>query len=156
MYMKKKFYYFLVLIAANFFIYSSCHKSDYTAPPAKTKTELLTQGTWKFSSATANGTDISNQAPPFDACRKDNIITFTAAGGGNVNEGPTSCSPPEGTTFTWNFTTNETILHISAVLFPGGQNDFTLVSISETALVVSQFYTPPLGPSFLVTVTFQH
>ena len=95
MYMKKKFYYFLVLIAANFFIYSSCHKSDYTAPPAKTKTELLTQSSWRFNSATANGTDISNQAPPFDACRKDNIITFTASGGGNVNEGPTSCSPPK-------------------------------------------------------------
>jgi hypothetical protein len=155
--MKKQLRLLFVLVAANFFIYSSCNKKNDTPPPTpKTKTELLTQTSWKFKSATASGTDISNQAPPFDACRKDNIITFTSAGGGNVNEGLTSCSPSEATTFTWSFTTNETILHISAVLFPGGANDFTLVKLTETELVVSQFYTPPLGPSILVEVTFQH
>ena len=154
--MKKQLGFLLVLIAANFFIFSSCNKGDNTPPATKTKTQLLTQGTWKFKSATASGTDISNWAPPFNACRKDNIITFTSVGGGNVNEGLTSCSPPEGTTFTWNFTTNETILHISAILFPGGSNDFTLVKLTETELVVSQFYTPPLGPSILIEVTFQH
>jgi hypothetical protein len=155
--MKNKIRLLFVLVAANFFIYSSCNKSDNPPPPTpKTKTELISQSSWKFNSAKANGTDISNQAPPFDACRKDNILTFTSTGSGNVNEGLTSCSPSEATNFTWNFTTNETILHISSVLFPGGLNDFTLVSISETALVVSQFYTPPLGPSFLVVITFQH
>lgn len=154
--MKKQIGFLLVLIAANFFIFSSCNKSDYNPPAPKTKTELIMQGSWKFKSATASGTDISNQAPPFDACRKDNILTFTSVSAGNVNEGLTSCSPPEATTFTWSFTNNETVLHISAVLFPGGMNDFTLVSLTETELVVSQFYTPPLGPSILVVITFQH
>ena len=154
--MKKQIGLLLVLIAANLFIYSSCNKSDYNPPAPKTKTVLLSQNTWKFKSAKANGSDVSNQAPPFDACRKDNILTFTAVGAGNVNEGLTSCSPPENNSFTWNFTTNETILHVSAVLFPGGTNDFTLVSLTETELVVSFPYnfTPTL--SVIVVVTFQH
>lgn len=154
--MKKQVSLLIVFIAANFFIYSSCNKSDYNPPAPKTKTELITQSSWRFKSATASGTDVSNQDPPFAPCRKDNIITFTSVGGGNVNEGLTSCSPSEATTFTWNFANNETTLHISAVLFPGGNNDFTLVKLTETELVVSQFYTPPLGPSILVEVTFQH
>lgn len=153
--MKKQLSLLIFLVTASSFIFFSCSNKDATPAP-KTKTELLTQSTWKFNSAKAGGTDISNQAPPFDACRKDNILTFTSTGDGNVNEGPTSCSPPENTSFTWNFTTNETKLHISAVLFPGGSNDFDLVSLTETALVVSQYYTPPLGPSILVTITFQH
>ena len=155
--MKKQLLFLLVFFSATAFIFSSCsNKSDTPPPTPKTKTELITQSSWRFKSATASGTDVSNQAPPFDACRKDNIITFTSIGGGNVNEGLTSCSPSEATTFTWNFTTNETILHISAVLFPGGSNDFTLVKLTETELVASQFYTPPLGPSILIEITFQH
>jgi hypothetical protein len=44
------------------------------------------------------------------------------------------------------------VLHISTVLITGGSNDFTLVSLTETQLVVSQNY-PPIGT---VTVTFIH
>ena len=154
--MKKQLGFLLVLFAANFFIYSSCNKSDYNPPAPKTKTVLISQNSWKFKSATANGSDVSNQAPPFDACRKDNILTFTSAGAGNVNEGLTSCSPPENNSFTWNFTTNETILHVSSQLYPNAPNDYTLISLSETELVVSFPYnfTPTL--SVIVVVTFQH
>ena len=152
--MKKQIQLLIVLIAANFFIYSSCKKSN-DPPVTKSKTELLSQGTWKFKSATANGSDASGY---LTACQKDNIYTFLAAGTGTVDEGPTKCNvgDPQITSLTWNFASNETILHISSALFTNTSNDFTLITLTETELMVSTFYFPPVGPSILVTITFQH
>jgi hypothetical protein len=154
--MKKQVSLLVVLIAANFFIYSSCNKSDYNPPAPKTKTQLLTQGAWKFKSATASGTDISGS---LQTCQKDNIMTFAAAGTGTIDEGATKCNPltdPQTSSLTWNFASGETILHISATLFSGTGNDFTLVSLTETELVVSIGYAPPVGPIILIVITFQH
>ncbi|HKC34596.1 MAG TPA: lipocalin family protein [Chitinophagaceae bacterium] len=153
--MKKQLTVLFALIAANFFIYSSCNKSDYTPPTPKTKTQLLTQGSWKFKGATANGGDASGY---LSACQKDNIYTFVAGGTGTANEGATTCNPgdPQSTPLTWSFMTNETILHINTALFTNTSNDFTLMSLSETELVVSTTYTPIGGPAILVTITFQH
>jgi hypothetical protein len=150
----------LVFLASSFAVILiallSCN--DKSDTPPKTKTQLLAQGTWKFKSASASGTDISNQSPPFDPCKKDNILTFTAAGAGNVNEGATKCNgaDPDNVPFTWTLTNNETTLTVSAALFNGLNNNFTLVSVSETELVVSQGYAPPVGPVLLVQITFQH
>ena len=99
----------LFIICALFLSLSSCDKEDI--PPVKPKSELLTQSTWKFKAATANGADVSNQNPPFAPCRKDNIITFVINGSGTVSEGATSCSPAENANFTWNFTSNESMIH---------------------------------------------
>ena len=135
----------------------SCDKKD-TPAPAKTKTELLSTGTWKFSSATANGTDISNQNPPFEPCKKDNILSFTANGNGNINEGATKCNAadPTDTPFTWNWLNSETTLRISTPLFTGGGSDFTLESVTETQLIVTQGYTPVAGATFLIRIVFVH
>ena len=153
--MKKQLGFLCVLIAANFFIFSSCNKTDNPPPAPKTKTQLLTQSSWKFKSATANGADASGY---LQTCQKDNIYTFLVAGTGTVDEGPTKCNAgdPQTTSLTWSFMSNETILHINTALFTNTSNDFTLISLSETELVVSTFYTPPVGPSVLVTITFQH
>jgi len=132
-------------------LFTSCDKNETPAPPPPpTKTELITKASWKFSTAFAGSTDVSS-APQL-ACFKDNIITFSASLTGSINEGTIICSPTTAGSFTWNFASNETILHISTVLIPGGSNDFTVVSLSETQLVVSQNY-PPIGT---VTVTFIH
>ena len=131
--------------------FTNCDKSDDPPAPApKTKTELISQGTWKFSTAYAGTTDVSN-APQL-TCFKDNIITFSASLTGNINEGTSICSPTTAGTFNWNFASSESMLHISTVLITGGSNDFTLVSLTETQLVLSQNY-PPYGT---VTVTFTH
>ena len=153
--MKKQISFLLILIAANFFIFSSCNKSEDPPPPPKTKTQLLTQSTWKFKSATASGTDISSQ---LQTCQKDNILTFAAAGTGTVDEGATKCNAidPQISSLTWNFASGETILHVSTSLFAGTGNDFTLISLTETELVVSIGYAPPVGPILLIVITFQH
>ncbi len=153
--MKKQLGFLLVLIAANFFIFSSCNKNDDTPPTPKTKTQLLTQGSWKFKSATVGGTDYSSS---LQACQKDNIYTFLAAGTGTADEGPMKCNAadPQTSSLTWNWASSETILHISTVLFTNTSNDFTLISLSETELIVSTIYTPIGGPSLTVVITFQH
>lgn len=132
--------------------FSACKKSS---AHVKTNTELLTQATWKFSSATVNGTDRSSS---LQACQKDNIYTFAVGGTGTIDEGPTTCNSgdPQTIAFTWNFASNETILHASTTFFSGGSNDFTIVTLSQTQLVVSFPYTPIVGPSFQLQVTFVH
>ena len=75
----------VAIVAAILFGSFSCTKDDNNTNPPKTQTELLTQGTWKFKMAIANGTDISNQNPPFEPCKKDNILTFSATGSGVMN-----------------------------------------------------------------------
>lgn len=133
---------------------SSCGK-DENPPAPKTKTELLTQNSWKFKSAFVGTTDYSGS---LQACQKNNILTFSTNGNGTVDEGATKCnsSDPQTTNFTWNFQTNETILFISTPLFTNGNTSFDLVSISETELVVSQGFTVPVGPSPTVVLTFIH
>jgi len=139
----------VIILFSSLFV--ACKKSSHV----KTRTELLTQNTWKFSSATVNGMDASSN---LQACQKDNVYTFISAGTGNEDEGPSKCNSgdPQTIPFTWNFTTNETVLHVSTSFFSGASNDFTIMTLSETQLVVTIPYTPPAGPTLNLVVTFVH
>jgi hypothetical protein len=121
---------------------------------AASKTYLISQSTWKFSGATVGGLDASAFV---QACQKDNILTFAAAGTGTLNEGATKCNAgdPQSTPFTWAFQGGETQLFISTTLFTGGNSTFTLVSLSATQLVLSQVITLGGTPQNAV-VTFIH
>jgi hypothetical protein len=150
--MQKQLLSFSILaLAFTFMVVTGCNNDDPDNP--KTKTELLTTGTWKFSTATSGGSDVS---PFIQACLKDNIYTFFAAGTGTMDEGASKCNAgdPQQSPYTWNFISNETMIHVSSILFPGGTNDFTLVSLTETQLVVSQ--TINIGTPQNVVVTFIH
>lgn len=148
--MRKQLFLIAAFFAVVFLSTTSC-KKDKASTPSKTKTELITQGSWKFSAATISGVDASGY---LQTCQKDNVYTFVAAGTGTFDEGATKCNAgdPQTNPFTWNFASNETILHISTTLFSGGSNDFTLVTLSETQLVISQTY-PPYGT---IVVTLIH
>ena len=132
--------------------YTGCSKSD--SKPSKTNTELITQGSWKFSNAKVGGNDVSAF---LQACQKDNILVFAAAGTGSLDEGPTKCnsSDPQTNPFTWNFASGETMLHVSTVLFTGGSSDFTIVSLTDSQLVLSQNITVS-GSTQNAVVTFVH
>jgi hypothetical protein len=132
--------------------YGDCNKNNVPAPP--TKTDLIARSGWKFKSATAAGFgDVSSNVP---LCYRDNLITFASAGTGTINESANVCSPSSAGSFTWNFQTNETILFMSAILFPGGSQTFNFISVTETELIVSQEVTPPLSMPLLITFTFTH
>ncbi len=150
--MKKQLLSLSLLISASLFLFSSCGK-DENPPAPKTKTQLLTQSSWKYKSSTVGGAAYTIQA-----CIQDNIYTYAAAGTGTIDEGATRCNAgdPQTSSFTWNFQSGETVLYISTILFTGGSNTFTLVSLTETEAVVSQGITLGGGPTQNVVVTFQH
>jgi hypothetical protein len=129
----------------------ACSKNG--EPP--TKTQLLVSSSWKLKSATVNGGDAMHL---IQDCQKDNIITFTSNGNGTIAEGATKCNAadPDTVPFTWSFQNNETILNISAELIAYGSNDMTLTRLTTTALVVLINYTPPVGPSRMIELTFEH
>ncbi len=141
----------LLLVLTVSVCFSACKKEK-----AKTRTELLTQTSWKFDKAMATGYgDVSSQ---INACFKDNIITFVSNGTGTVTEEAVVCSPSTAGNFTWEFQANETSLLVSAQLFSGAGNLFTIVSITETNLVLSQIVPlpAPISANVNVEVTFKH
>lgn len=150
--MKKQYTTILSITCFAFLVVTGCGKGDNPAP-APTKTQLISQGSWKFDHATSSGFDISSQV---NACFKDNIATFTSSGNMTLDESTIVCSPSYAGSYTWAFQTNETILHLSAAIFTGGSSDFTLVSLDGTNMVLSQTMTVAPNPPATVQVTFKH
>src|SRR5687767_7884928 len=153
--MKNNFTRTATVILACSLLFASCKKDkdkDNT-PTGKTKTELISTGTWKFSTATVNSVSVAGF---LQSCQKDNTMTFAANGTGTIAEGASKCNSgdPDTQPFDWNFASSETILHVSAVFFSGGSNDFNIVEISETKLVGSQ--TIEMSGPKTVIVTFVH
>jgi hypothetical protein len=152
--MKKINYLFFNVLIVLSVLSVSCSNKEDTPAPAPTKTENITRSPWKFQSASASGTDISSN--PLIACFIDNTITFSTALTFTNNEGTVVCSAssPGGT---WSFQSTETQLVLSAPLLPGSSSTFTLVSLNETNLVVSQNVVIAVGsPAIPVTFTFKH
>lgn len=147
--MQKLFFKFLPVLLMVSAGLVSCSKGS----KAKTKTELLTQASWKFDKAVAVGIgDISSQV---QACLKDNIITFQSNGNGSVDESTNVCTPSTAGSFTWSFQSNETVLQVSTTLF-GGSGTFDIVSLTETNFVLSQVMTFPPLPAMTVEITLKH
>ena len=134
----------LILVAI---LHINCSKDDNPPPAAKTKTELITAASWKFEKIEPA------LAESYIECFKDNITTFLADGKGTCPDSGVQCDPPTGN-FNWNFTDNETKLHLDATLIPSGSGDFTIVTLNETNLVLSQNITSPLPAT--ITITFKH
>lgn len=134
--MKKQILQLLAFACFTSFISMSCNKDDNNTTPAKTKTQLIMQGSWSFDKAFSGSTDISSSVP---ACYKDNVVTFTSSTNGTV-QNTVVCTPTDITpaTFTWSWNSGETVLQLNAPLFPGGTGNFNLNSLTETALVVNQ------------------
>jgi len=150
--MKKQLNFLLLSILFSSTVLISCKKDD--DPDEKTNTELITAGTWRFGAAFIGTADVSSG---LQTCQKDNTMVFAAAGTGTLDEGPTKCNSadPQTVPFTWSFSSNETILNVSATLFTGGSNTFNVVTINESQLVLSQTVTISGTPQN-VTVTFLH
>jgi len=151
--MKKQYLSTLAFMAIGFLVITGCKKDKKPDAPAPTKTELITKASWKFDHAMALGQDVSGSV---NACFKDNIATFSAAGNMELDEATTVCSPSYAGTYTWVFQSNETVVHLSAPIFTGGSSDFTLVSINATNMVLSQVMTVGGYPPTTVEVTFKH
>jgi hypothetical protein len=151
--MKKQTRVFPVITILFIFCFAACTNKDPVH--VKTNTELVSQSTWKFDNAKVGGTDVSAFV---QACQKDNIIAFVSTGSGTLDEGASKCNSgdPQTTPFTWNFASSETMLHISTTLFTGGSSDFTIVTLSETQLILSQNITITGMGTQNAVITFKH
>jgi hypothetical protein len=149
----KPHFIFLAAVIAVISLFSLACKKD-SSPSSKTKTELITSGTWKFNKATASGINVTGF---LEDCQKDNTITFSSNGNGVADEGATRCdsNDPQTISFTWNFAGNESVVHVSTQLFTGGSGDFNLEGLSETELMLSQ-NADFSGTSQKVVFTFVH
>jgi hypothetical protein len=125
-----------VFISASLVIVS-CHK-DKDSSIAKTKTELLTSGSWKRTALISNpaydwyangvfATDVLSVMWP---CEKDNIETYKTNGMVETNEGSTRCNPsdPQIWSVTWKLADNET------KLIWDGTDEYTLMELTENTL----------------------
>jgi Lipocalin-like domain len=151
---KKIFYSAISIFFIGVFIIACKKNSDYNNNTPKTKTELISASVWKFDNAKVSGVDISGF---LDDCDKDNTVTFVSNGSGTADEGPTKCNSadPQTVSFTWTFENNETTLQATAPLFPGGNGTFTIVTLTDAQLVVSQDITVS-GVTQNAVITLKH
>ena len=144
----------LVLFTALCFttlLFTNCDKND-NPPPSNT--DYITKSSWKFSSAKAGGFDVTAQVP---TCFKDNTITFAINGTGAISEGANVCTPASPASFTWVFQNNGTQITLNTPLVSGGSGTFTIVTLNDVSLVISQSMTIPPSPTpVTVELTFIH
>ena len=108
-------------------LFSSCKKDDPTPTCTLSSTSIL--GTYKTTGAT---TQANAQAPivddyaTWDACEKDDLVTFSTGGVFTTSEGATSCTPPTDA-FTGNWTLSGNTLTFSFLGFSSSATitDFT-------------------------------
>jgi hypothetical protein len=147
--MKKALFFLPVL-----FLAIGCDKDDNDddSTTGKTKTQILTESTWKFQGAgldvDKNGVWETNLASFIPDCAKDNTLKFEANGTGTSDEGVNKCSPgaSQTTSFSWAFASNETEILITgnAVLGYGGQ--YKVVSLTDTKMSLSKDTTISMLP----------
>ena len=139
----------------------SCKKNENTSDNAgtsKTKTELLTTGTWKYIGATINpgydyygdGITVTNIFDIMKTCEKDDFETYKTNGTWEYNEGPTKCDPsyPQLFSLPWNFAANETKLVL-------GTDENTILELTATRLKL-RYTFEDAGVIYTEEDTYEH
>ncbi|HUR66817.1 MAG TPA: lipocalin family protein [Chitinophagaceae bacterium] len=150
--MKKYLLFLPAILFALSFTFTACDKND-TPSNQKSKEELIAQGSWKFKSASNNGVPYT----AFATCQADNILDFNINGTGVKDEGSTKCNAgdPQSVPYTWTLANNKTEIQLSSSLFTDTGTTLTIVSVTETQLIVS-VGVATTGPIVLVQITFEH
>lgn len=152
----------LMLIIISLFVACGDDDSSSTTTPAKSKTELLTNGKWKFQSGTIdpaidmNGTDVTDFFELLDDCDEDDLLNYKADGTFAHEEGATVCDTSSSPgdiydTGMWTWNSDETM--ITETSDSGDVQEITVISLTESqmqASVVEQFDTT--GTDYTITV----
>jgi len=146
----------LLLVMSGVMSFQGCNKDDNDSP--KTKTELITTGSWKMTGYTINpaadidldGDTETNVFDYIDGCIKDDFTTFKTNGTAEGNEGASKCdnADPQTYSLTWSFTSNETKLILDG-------DEYNLVELTATKLRISYSYVDT-GVTYTEEVTFGH
>ena len=118
-------------------LFFSCKKDN----KSKTRTELLTNGSWHVTAYTVDpaidfdgdGTDETNVFAVMDECIIDDRTTFFANGTGELDEGATKCSTtdPQTVPLTWTFDQSEEKLQVQGI-------EYLIESLSENQLQLKE------------------
>jgi hypothetical protein len=152
----------LILLPFGLIFNPGCQKDADGGTTKKTKTELLTQATWRFDRA---GLDLDNNgtidaplpAGVLQTCDTDGSLTLNSNGTGIGDEGPTKCNgaTPQTVNFTWSLKNSETIINFSDQLFGGLTGDVKLINVTETELTLEKDVTN-MGLTVNVIVVLKH
>lgn len=131
----------IYILLLSFLSLAACSKSGST----KSKTELISSATWKFSQAgldnNGDGTiDVAAPSGLVEACVTDNLVTFKSDKTGVVDEGATKCAStdPQTSAFTWALSADETQITFSGALVAGIGGDAKIIEISDSRFVLSK------------------
>ena len=126
----------LWLLICTLVVIGSCKKDKHNDTP-KTKTDLLTSGTWKYTGAIitpaydyyGDGNAVTDIFSIMKTCEKDDFETYKTNGTWEYNDGPTKCdaSDPQAFNLPWSLSTDETKL-----ILGGGEN--IILELTTTAL----------------------
>jgi hypothetical protein len=140
-----------------FLVFFSCKKDDNN-DAAKTKTELLTTKSWKYTASTVtpaydyygDGVMATNIFAIMKACEKDDFETYKTSGIWEYDEGPSKCDPlyPQVFSDTWSFAAGESELFVGTVLH-------RILELTETTLKL-QFTFEELGITYTAEDTYRH
>lgn len=145
----------LVLLTALAFV--ACKKDD--PAPAPTKTELLTEKSWKVSALTVSpglvvdGVSYTDIYAQMDACSQDDLSQFKASGQILYDEGPSKCSDdsPQVQTGTWLFAAGETEIIVTDADHVSYK--YKLLELTATQLKVQYETLGADGKTYTFTVT---
>ncbi|MBP6456263.1 MAG: hypothetical protein KA275_05980 [Chitinophagaceae bacterium] len=129
----------LTLLTLTVLSIASCKKdkTTTTTTTAKTKTQLLTQKSWKLTNVRYkidNGAWVDAYAT-VQSCAKDNILNYLTTSAYNVDEGATKCNTTDPQTLisgTWAFQNSETQLALTNTTF--GTQVQSLLTLDENTL----------------------
>lgn len=147
--------YFLILACCIGLL--SCKKTSDTP----TKTQQITSSDWKYDSggiSDASGNIIVDFSTTgtIPSCSLDNTIHFDAGGTGTVYENANVCQgAPASTPFSWSFSSNETILNLSAGAIAGIGGSFGIKELSATKLSLLKD-TTYMGTQVKAVVNLKH
>ena len=149
----------LLLIITGMTTAVSCKKDKDPVNNIKTKTELLTTGTWKLTAYTSspaydwygNGVYATDILAALDPCQADGFDTYKTNGIMGINEGAIKCQPtdPQTYTATWAFVDNET-----KILYDGF-DEYVLVELTATTMKLKSTFVEN-GVSYTHYETFTH
>lgn len=127
-------------------IFASCKKED-----KKSKTELLTTGSWKIKSFVGiSGATRVDLLATQDECYKDNLYSFKTDKTLVVDEGAQKCdeNDDQSYTTTWSFSDNESKITVDEEIS-------SIVSLTTSEFKVSSTVTEN-GQTYTYEMTFGH
>jgi hypothetical protein len=152
--------YTLLFISVCFSILSCKKDSSPDSNNPDTNTQQLTSADWKYDSGgigDANGNILFDFTSTIPTCSLDNTARFKSDNTGTIFENTSVCqNASQSTNFTWNFSSNQTILNVSSGAFAGIGGSFKIKTLSGTHMTLLKDTTITGFGSVTAVVKLKH